>query len=258
MTASLFLAHGSPMLVIEEHAYTRYLKTLAGSMPRPKAIVVFSAHWESPVQLISGAKEYETIYDFYGFPDELYQMTYPAKGDPELARKIQRLFAEAGIHSEIDHERGLDHGAWSVLKLLYPYADIPVIALSVNPSLGNAQQYEIGKALAALRQDNVLIIGSGGTVHNLRRVEWEAKEGEAESWAVEFDDWFRERLADWDLEQIFRYETLAPHAKLAVPRNEHFVPLLLAMGAADETRAARLLHRSYQLGTLSLCVWQFA
>lgn len=256
MTSSLFLAHGSPMLVIEEHAYTRYLKKLADSMPRPKAIVIFTAHWESPVQLISGAPVYETIYDFYGFPDELYQMTYPAKGDLALAKKIAGLFADAGIPSEIDHQRGLDHGAWSVLKLLYPEADIPVIALSVNPSLSNEKQYEIGKALASLRKEEVLIIGSGGTVHNLRRIAWDSTE--AEDWAVQFDDWFREQLSTWNLEQVFQYESLAPHAQLAVPRNEHFVPLLLAMGTADETRQANLLHRSYQLGTLSLSAWQFA
>ncbi|HZG17726.1 MAG TPA: class III extradiol ring-cleavage dioxygenase [Candidatus Bathyarchaeia archaeon] len=256
MTTSLFLAHGSPMLVIEDHAYTQFLKQLAASMPRPKAIVIFTAHWESPVQLISGASAYETIYDFYGFPDELYQVTYPAKGEPALAKKIQHLFADAGIPSEIDLERGLDHGAWSVLKLLYPEADIPVIALSVNPSLSNEQQYKIGKALASLRNEEVLIIGSGGTVHNLRRINWDG--GQAESWAVQFDDWFQEKLTVWDTQQVFDYERLAPHAQAAVPRNEHFIPLLLAMGTADETRKAQLLHRSYQLGTLSLSGWQFA
>lgn len=255
MMPSYFFAHGAPTIVLEEHAYNDFLKTFASQHPRPKAIVLFSAHWEEEVQTVSTAAQYETIYDFGGFQKELYEMTYPAKGDLSLSESIMNLFAKQGIHHAADGERGLDHGAWAVLKLIYPEADIPVVALSVNRSLSNQQQYEIGKALSELRKQDVLIVGSGGTVHNLRAVKW--SQNEVDPWAAEFDRWLEEKVGAWDLDALFRYRELAPYAKEAVPTNEHFIPLLLAMGAADDGRKARLLHRSYQYGNLSLSGWEF-
>ncbi len=255
MMPSLFIAHGAPTLALEEHAYTRALQVLSRQLPRPRAVVLFSAHWESPVQLVSGAQQHSLIYDFYGFPDEMYQLTYPAKGDADVTAQIRRLFTDAGIACEIDDRRGLDHGAWVVLRLLYPDAAIPVVALSVNPMLPPREQYRIGRALAPLRQQDILIIGSGGTVHNLRRIGWNSTT--ADDWAVQFDDWIADRLQTWDLELLFEYEAQAPHAREAVPRNEHFIPLFLAMGAADDNRKAALVHRSYQYGSLSLSCWQF-
>jgi len=257
MMPSYFIAHGAPSLVIEQHAYTDFLKNFAAGLPKPKAIVLFSAHWEQPVQTVSAVPDtYDTIYDFGGFQDELYQMTYPAKGDRSLSDQIQSLFAKHGIQSALDEQRGLDHGAWAVLKLIYPEADIPVVALSVNRYLTNEQQYAIGKALAELREQDVLIIGSGGTVHNLRRVKWQG-EG-VDEWAVAFDNWLQEKLETWDVDALVNYRELAPYAQDAVPTNEHFIPLLLAMGAGDKTREAKLLHRSYQMGNLSLSCWQFS
>ncbi|MBO9598002.1 MAG: dioxygenase [Cohnella sp.] len=255
MMPSYFFAHGAPSLVLEDNEYTRMLKHFHSNTPRPKAIVLFSAHWENPVQNIGAAETYETIYDFGGFQDELYRMKYPAKSDRELSEQVQSLFADHGIPSVRNENRGLDHGAWAVLKLLYPDADIPVVSLSVNTHLSNKEQYQIGKALAALRERDVLIIGSGGTVHNLRRLNW--RSAGIDAWAEQFDNWIQDKLESWDTETLFQYRELAPFAQEAVPTSEHFIPLLLAMGAGDANRQAKLLHRSYQYGNLSLSCWQF-
>ncbi|UVI30208.1 dioxygenase family protein [Paenibacillus spongiae] len=255
MMPSFFIAHGAPSLVVEDHAYTDFLKNFAAHIPKPKAIVLFSAHWEQSIQTVSAVESYSTIYDFRGFQEELYRMTYPAAGDRLLSGQIQSLFTKHGIPCVMDGERGLDHGAWAVLKLIYPDADIPVVALSVNRYLTNEQQYEIGKALSALREQDVLIIGSGGTVHNLRQVK--RNSAGIEDWAVTFDNWLQNKLETWDVEALFQYDKLAPYAQEAIPTNEHFIPLLLAMGAGDANRRAELLHRSYQWGNLSLSCWQF-
>ncbi|MMZ61295.1 LigB family dioxygenase [compost metagenome] len=253
-----FFAHGAPSLVLEDHGYTRFLKDFAQTLPRrPKGIVIFSAHWEAPVQQVCLVDTYDTIHDFYGFPEEMYQMTYPAPGDAALSGKVAALLTDAGITSERDTERGLDHGAWAVLKLLFPEADIPVVAMSVNRALSNGQQYEIGKALGELRKQDVLIIGSGGIVHNLRQIHWNAGPDHVEAWPREFDAWIARRLENWNTDELFRYRERAPFAAQSVPTSEHFIPLLLAMGAGDAGRKARRLHQSYQWGTLSLSAWEF-
>ncbi|QWU13583.1 Aromatic ring-opening dioxygenase, catalytic subunit, LigB family [Paenibacillus sophorae] len=258
MMPSYFFAHGAPSLVIEDHEYTSFLKNIAATLPRkPKAIVIFSAHWEHKVQQVSSVNTHGTIYDFSGFPEEMYRMTYPASGDASLSEQVLSLLNSAGIPALPDTNRGLDHGSWAVLKLIYPDADIPVVALSVNRYLDNAKQYEIGKALAELREQDVLIIGSGGIVHNLRQIKWGAGPESVDAWASEFDTWIEKRLEDWNLEELFRYRELAPHADRAVPTTEHFIPLLLAMGSGDAVRKAELLHRSYQWGSLSLTAWRF-
>jgi 4,5-DOPA dioxygenase extradiol len=255
MIPSFFIAHGAPSLALENNEYTAFLQDLASQIPKPKAIVLFSAHWESREQKVSGAETYETIYDFSGFQDELYQIQYPAPGDLAIAKEVQALFQKENIPAEIDSVRGLDHGSWVVLHLLYPQADIPVIALSVNRYLSNAEQYRIGQALSSLREKDVLIIGSGGTVHNLRRLEWRATQ--TSPWAAEFDNWLEAKLTAWDLEALLQYDQIAPYAKEAVPTPEHFIPLLLAMGTGDPHKKATLLHRSYQFGNLSLSCWKF-
>lgn len=255
MMPSYFFAHGAPSIVLEDNEYTRLLKSFRENTPKPKAIVLFSAHWEETVQSIGAAESYETIYDFGGFQDELYAMTYPARSDRSLSEQVQSLFAKVGVQSVLNERRGLDHGAWAVLKLLYPDADIPVIALSVNRYLSNEQQYAIGKALSELKEQDVLIIGSGGTVHNLRKLQWGSPQ--ADNWAEQFDGWIQNKLESWDTESLYRYRELAPYAQEAVPTSEHFIPLLLAMGAGDAKRQAKLLHRSYQHGNLSLSCWQF-
>jgi 4,5-DOPA dioxygenase extradiol len=255
MIPSFFVAHGAPLLAIETHAYTRFLNERRAGMVRPKAVVVFSAHWESSIQQVSDARRHSMIYDFSGFPDELYQIRYPAQGEPSVAAEIQGLLERHGIGCETDDARGLDHGAWVVLRLLYPEADVPVIAMSVNSKLVPEEHYRIGRALASLRERDVLIVGSGGTVHNLRKLEW--NQTKASPWAIQFDDWLADQLEQWNVEALFDYAARAPYAKEAVPTPEHFVPLIIAMGAADDAKKAKLLYRGYQYGSLSLSCWQF-
>ncbi|MBU8878478.1 dioxygenase [Bacillus sp. FJAT-29790] len=259
MIPSLFIAHGAPLIAIEDNKYTQFLSDLGNTMPRPKAIVLFSAHWESAVQKVSNVHEYKTIYDFGGFPEALYRIEYPAKGNNDVSKEIEELFTKQGISFDVETKRGLDHGAWVVLRLLYPNADIPVISMSVNPNLSPEEQYKIGKALSELREKDILIIGSGGTVHNLRALKMGEGEGAIDGWALDFDEWLGRHLKNWDVESLFKYNSLAPTAELAVPPygNEHFIPIFYAMGAADNERTAKLLHRSYRYGNLSHSVWQF-
>jgi 4,5-DOPA dioxygenase extradiol len=253
MMPSLFLAHGSPMLALEDTAYTKFLTDL-GNQLQPKAIVIFTAHWEKETVTISAVdQKYETIYDFYGFPPELYEMKYPAKGSVSLAQKIQSLLANAGIPANLDTTRGLDHGSWTLLYKMYTKAEIPVVQISVNPFLEPEKQYQIGKAIKELTNEDILIIGSGVTVHNLRIINW--NQTEPEPWAVQFDDWLIDKMEKQDLISLFQYEKLAPNAKLAVPRPEHFVPLFIAMGSGSEQ--PKVIYRSYDLGTLSYLCMQF-
>ena len=258
MMPAFFIAHGAPLLAIENNEYTQFLSELGKKHSNPKAVILFSAHWEASIQQISDVGEYSTIYDFGGFPEALYQIQYPAKGKPGLTKEIEDLFSKEGIPFQIETRRGLDHGAWVVLRMLYPEADIPVIAMSVNQQLSPQQQYQIGQALSALREKDVMIIGSGGTVHNLRAVNF-ADNGPIDQWALGFDTWLEVNLKEWNTEALFNYYSLAPAAELAVPRygKEHFVPIFYAMGAADDVKKATLLHRSYRYGNLSHSVWQF-
>jgi 4,5-DOPA dioxygenase extradiol len=258
MISSLFIGHGSPMVAIEDSEYARFLDSLGRTLPRPTAVVVFSAHWESNVQMVSEIDEYSMIYDFGGFPEELYRMVYPAKGDIELSRRIQALLADAGIPYRAEKKRGLDHGSWTILHRIYPQADIPVIAMSVNPYLTHEEQYAIGKALSPLREQDVLIIGSGATVHNFGLFGVRDREA-VKALCFQFESWLAEHLKKWDLNSLFRYEELAPYGKIAVPprAREHFVPVFYAMGAADQTRTAVTLHQSLLMDVFINSAYQF-
>lgn len=253
MVPALFLAHGSPMLAIEDTEYTDFLAKLASQFT-PRAIVIFTAHWETETLTISSKDdEYDTIYDFGGFPPELYTIKYPAKGSTEIASLLEKRFTSHGIAVKKDSTRGLDHGSWTLLSRMYPKADIPVIQISVNPYLPPRQQYAIGKALQGLGSEDILVIGSGVTVHNLRMIKW--GQTAPEPWSVEFDDWLIENIQAKDLDSLFAYEQLAPYARQAVPRAEHFVPLFIAMGSGDGEN--KVIHRSYEYGTLSYLCMQF-
>jgi len=251
LVPSLFLAHGSPMLAIEPSPYAEFLARLGRNLT-PEAIVIFTAHWESDILTISSTDDtYETIYDFYGFPPELYAVRYPAKGSKRIAAHVRERLTKRGIPSRTDERRGLDHGSWTLLSRMYPQADIPVVQASVNPYLPPDKQYEIGVTLRGLGADGILIIGSGVTVHNLRMIRWE--QTEPEDWAVRFDDWLIERLQNRDTASLFQYAEQAPYARQAVPRAEHFVPLFIAYGSGGDT--AKVLYRGYEYGTLSyLCL----
>ncbi|HUC92623.1 MAG TPA: class III extradiol ring-cleavage dioxygenase [Paenibacillus sp.] len=254
MMPSLFLAHGSPMLAIEETPYTDFLRKL-GKTYRPKAIVIFTAHWESRVLTVSSTDDvYETIYDFGGFPPELYAVTYKARGSVKLANDVRERFAQNGIETLADTRRGLDHGSWTLLHRMYPEADIPVVQISVHPFLPPAEQFRIGQALSGLGEHDILVIGSGVTVHNFAEIHW--GQSAVEPWAEEFDQWLIDRIAENDCDALFRYKELAPHARRAVPREEHFVPLFIALGAGQG--GGKPIYRSYDMGTLSYLCMSFA
>lgn len=232
----VFISHGAPNILLRDNSFTRALQGIPATLPeRPRGVVVFSAHWESPQPTVTAGspdpnRPYETIHDFWGFEPELYRIAYPTYGSPQLVDAVEYAFAAAALPVRRHPGRGLDHGAWVPLRLMWPDDPPPVVQVSVDAFAPPAEQYAIGRSLADLRRDGVLIIGSGGTVHNLGIIEPE--ETPTRPWAVEFDDWLLENLARGDRDALFDYSRLAPHADRAVPRAEHFVNFFLALGAA--------------------------
>jgi len=217
---------------------------------KPKAIVVFTAHWESEtLQICSRDDPYETIYDFGGFAEALYKMKYNAKGSTKIAAMLKEKFKNQGIASQLNTKRGLDHGSWVLLKRMYPNADIPVIQCSVNPDLAGPGQIKIGQALQGLGKEGIMVIGSGTTVHNFEKVNFSQKGGY--KWAIEFDDWLVEKTEKKDLESLGNFAKLAPNAQLAVPTTEHFVPYLIAVGSGDPSKQPKALWKGYFFGSFS-------
>lgn len=255
MIPSLFISHGSPTLAIENNEYTKFLSELGRNI-KPKAIVVFTAHWENEITTISSRDDtYDMIYDFGGFDRELYEIQYPARGSSKVAALLESRLEEHKIPCQLDYKRGLDHGTWVVLKLMYPEANIDIVQVSINPWLSPKEQFEIGNAIRDLKGEDILIIGSGGTVHNLRSIKWGATD--PEPWAVEFDDWLIGKVRDKDLKALFNYENLAPHAKMAVPRGEHFAPFWITLGSGIEDNEGKPIYRGYNYGTLSHICFEF-
>jgi 4,5-DOPA dioxygenase extradiol len=252
---SLFVSHGAPDLALRETAWGAALRVFAAGIPRPKAIVVVSAHWEEwgPVRVTSSAKP-ETIHDFSGFPAPLYEIEYPAPGEPALAAGIVGLLHGAGLSAERDPRRGLDHGAWVPLRLLAPDAGVPVVAVSLQRPRTPAAVLAAGRALAPLRDDGILLLGSGGMVHNLGLLEWEERGAPPPAWAAEFETWVRGGLAAGDAEALLGYREGAPQALRAHPTTEHFDPLFFGLGAA-EGDPVRSVYEGFEMGSLSLgCV----
>jgi 4,5-DOPA dioxygenase extradiol len=254
---TLFLSHGSPMFAIEAGAAPRAWAALGQSLPRPRAILMASAHWETSVPMLTGSPKPETIHDFGGFPEALYQQRYPAPGAPDLAAEAVKLLKDAEIAAGIDGCRGLDHGAWVPLKWMYPEHDIPVVQLSLQPELGTAHHLRLGRALAPLTDAGVLIIGSGHTTHNLR--DWMANRRREEPlrYVESFAAWLKQQLEAHDADAVIAYRDRAPEAARAHPTEEHFLPLLVAWGAAGtDARADRLLG-GFEGGALSLDSYRF-
>lgn len=256
MTAlpSLFVAHGSPMLALDGEAWGVALGATAAALPRPTAILVATAHWEAagPFRL-SAAERPGVMHDFGGFPEALYHLDYPAPGAPALAQRAQALLTAAGLEAALDPSRPLDHGTWVPLMYLAPEADIPVVQLSLPRPRTPEQLLAAGRALAPLREEGVLIVGSGGLVHNLRRVIWDG-EPPPEPWAAQFQAWVDARLAVGDAAGLAAWPT-APGAREAVPTSEHFDPLFVALGAAEGPAAP--IFQAWQLGNLSLSSYRF-
>lgn len=254
---SMFLAHGSPMNALADNEYTRFLNQL-GKKLSPEAILIISAHWESDFLTLTRTDGiYETIYDFYGFPKELYDVQYPARGSATVADMVADQLASSDFLCSIDETRGMDHGSWTLLKHLFPNADVPVVQMSLNANLEAEEQICLGQALQGLKDSNLLVIGSGVTVHNLRLLDWN-KDFDAlpEPWAVEFDDWLLANSSLHRLKQLEAYLQLAPNARKAAPTLEHFVPYLIARGAGFSPEP-KVLQRSYEMGSLSYMSVEF-
>jgi 4,5-DOPA dioxygenase extradiol len=253
MFPAIFVSHGAPTLVFEDIPARHFMAGLGDMLGRPEAILCVSAHWETAAPAVSGAANPETIYDFYGFPEALYRLRYPAPGAPELAARVEAELRAAGLAAATDPGRGLDHGAWNPLMLIYPDADIPVTQLSIQAHLDPAHHRRVGQALAGLRREGrVLILASGGAVHNLRQF---AIDNERPApWAIGFDEWLNDRILAGDEESLATYREHRPDAKQAHPRDEHFLPLFVAMGAGDG-RPGRALHRSFAHGSLSMAAF---
>jgi len=243
----LFVGHGSPMNAIEENGFSRAWADAAESIPRPRAVLCVSAHWETDGTLVSASERPGTIHDFFGFPRPLFEVSYPAPGAPELARLIVETVRGARVRP--DPDRGLDHGAWSVLRRMYPEADIPVVQLSLDCAKGPAFHYELGKELAGLRREGVLIVGSGNIVHNLGVI---VREDTAYDWAVEFDETVRRLILSGGHDAIVQYTDLGRAARLSVPTNEHFLPLLYVLALQDEGEGIRFFAGRVTLGSISM------
>jgi 4,5-DOPA dioxygenase extradiol len=233
MTARLpavFFGHGSPMLAITKNPWTASWRTLADQIPRPRAILSVSAHWYTRGIGVTAMAQPKTIHDFGGFPQALFDMQYPAPGDPSLAERVRSLLAPREVH--LDHEWGLDHGTWSVLVHAYPDADIPVVQLSIDGSQSAEYHYAIGRALAPLRDEGVLIIGSGDVVHNLRMMQ--RSNATAFDWALRFETKVRELIEARDHQPLINYESLGRDATLSIPTPDHYLPLLYVLGAQQD------------------------
>jgi 4,5-DOPA dioxygenase extradiol len=252
---ALFISHGSPMLPLEDSPTTHFLSRLGESLARPDAIVIVSAHWESGELAINGSLQPETIHDFSGFPRQLYQLDYPARGDAALGARVKSLLEDEGFHPVTVVERGLDHGVWVPLMLMYPQADIPVLAVSLPRSLSPARLLDLGRALGTLRAQNVLVVASGSYTHNLWAL---AEEGTPPpDWATAFSQWVDDKLITGERKALLDWKAQAPHAAVNHPSDEHFRPLFVALGAGDEFTPPQRLHEDWRMGSLSMACWRF-
>ena len=253
---ALFVSHGAPTLIITPGEARDFLSELGGQIPRPSAVLAVSAHWETAEPTVSLALRPETIHDFNGFPRELYAIQYPAPGAVELAQQTATLLSQAGFAARTDASRGLDHGAWVPLKLMYPQADIPVTQLSVQSQLGAQHHYKIGEALRPLRDDGVLILASGSATHNLRELDWSGQ-GAAPEWVSNFSDWVAQAGARGDVDQLLRYRQQAPAAARNHPTEEHFLPFFVALGAGSTPAQVSRIHASTTFGVLAMDAYRF-
>jgi 4,5-DOPA dioxygenase extradiol len=250
MLPSLFISHGSPMMPLTDQPARDFLRALGGQLERPKAILVASAHWDTERPEITAVPVNTTIHDFFGFPPALYELVYPAPGDAILAGQIAE-----GTGATLDHTRGLDHGAWVPLLLMYPEHDIPVVQISLQSYLGPEHHLLLGRALASLREQRVLVIGSGGLTHNLRRQRAPYENGPAAPDVDAFADWMHDALTQGRTGDLLDYRRRAPDAAAQHPTEEHLLPLYVAMGAGGE-KATRL-HASTSYGVLCMDTYAF-
>lgn len=253
---SLFVSHGSPDLVLHPSRSLDFYRQLGKQLGTPSAVLAVSAHWLSTEPIVSTAAHPATIHDFGGFPAELYQMQYPAPGAPALAEKVKSLLTNAGFAAQTHPDRGLDHGAWMPLMMMYPDADIPVTQLSIQPRRDPAYHFQLGQALAPLRDENVLILASGSLTHNLGALTRDDFAAKPAYWAVAFDEWISQTIAQRNTEALLNYRQLAPFALENHPTDEHLLPLFVAAGAGGNQPTQ--LHADFTYGSLSMASYAFA
>ena len=255
---ALFVSHGAPTLILEDVPARTFLQDLGRQYRNAESVLCISAHWNLPGIRVNSVGNPETIHDFYGFPQELYGIRYPAHGNPALAERVSRILVDQGIPCGTDTVRGLDHGAWVPLKLMFPAADIPIVQVSIQRNLDPAFHVALGMALAGLRDEGVLILGSGGAVHPLGDPTASLGVGApTEPWAVEFNDWLTDAVTRGDRNRLTGYRALAPHAERAHPYPDHYMPLLAALGAAGPGAKGTVIHHSWDLGDLGMDAYAF-
>lgn len=243
MQPSLYLPHGAPTIALRPGAAGAALAQLATGLPRPRAILVASAHWDTATPMVGAARWPETIHDFWGFPEPLYDIHYPAPGAPEIATEAAGLLRDAGFAAATAGHQGLDHAVWIPLRLMFPQADVPVIPLSIQSRLGPQHHFRLGRALAPLLRENVLVIGSGNLTHNLRDYQSALRgDGRTPAYVRAFADWFWQRIETDDTAALLAYRSQAPEAQRAHPTEDHLLPIYVALGAAGEDCEATRLH----------------
>jgi 4,5-DOPA dioxygenase extradiol len=248
----LFVSHGAPTVALEEGGFADAMAAFAASAPRPRAILVVSAHWTTPWEIgITSAARHRLIYDFAGFPDALYQLEWPARGAPDVAARAAALLEGAGFRARLDPVRGLDHGAWIPLRLAFPQADVPVAQLAL-PQLEAPVLARVGASLAPLRDEGVLVVASGGLLHNLGLVRLDDPAAPPDAWAREFDAWAAARIAALDVDGLARWRAEAPYATRAAPSPEHLDPLFVALGARREGDRPETIFDEIRHGNLGM------
>jgi 4,5-DOPA dioxygenase extradiol len=245
------------MMLVEDSSARRFLAGLGAELGKPKAILVASAHWETDRLAVSIAERPETIHDFCGFPPALYESRYAAPGAPDAARRAAELVEGAGMTAVLDAGRGLDHGAWVPLQLMYPEADVPVAQISIESHLGPRRQLEVGRALAPLRDDGVMIMGSGNLSHDLSGMQRGAVDAPAPGWVADFADWVCDAVAADRLDDLADYRRAAPHGERNHPTEDHFLPLFTAIGAGGPGARGERLHASYSYAVLAMDAYAF-
>lgn len=248
----LFLGHGSPMNAIEENEFVLGFRNVAKEFESPKAIIVISAHWETQGTFVTAMEQPKTIHDFGGFPRELFEVQYPAPGSPELAKETKELVTKTGIG--LDHQWGLDHGAWSVIKHMYPEADVPVVQMSIDYTKPPTYHYELAKELAILRNKGVLIVGSGNMVHNLRMVDWRRLDevGYGYDWAIEAKTKMNESILNHNHQRLINFDKQGMAFTLSIPTPEHYLPLLYALALQDKNEQPTLFNDKAVAGSLTM------
>ena len=254
----VFVSHGAPTLTLEHVPARQFLVDLGSRYRSVRAVLCISAHWNTLRPCVNSAKTHETIHDFYGFPPELYRIEYPARGSPDLASQVAESLASAGIACDVDPRRGLDHGAWVPLQLMFPRAEVPIVQLSIQHSLDPASHLALGEAIREVSESGVLVLGSGGAVHPLGNPRASLGPGaDTDEWAIEFNEWLNRAVTLGDRHSLLNFRSLAPYAEEAHPYPDHYMPLLTAFAAAGPRARGKILHQSWDLGDLGMGAFEF-